>query len=257
MNPSTALRQLFDIPDRREAGRAEFAVQPNSQPAKPTTEAYAPWQEAFRFFNNRLFCSKLADSVITLTWHTRARGYFCAGAFQDRDGAVAYEIAMNPSWFEACGDASALSIFVHEMCHQWRHDHGPLNRKGGKGGKGAGGYHDSVWADKMEAIGLMPSNTGEPGGKRLGFQMTHYIIEGGAFDRACREFLADGHFIDWRFGLIRRPPSLIVTGGAEEPAKASRNTRTKFVCPVCDLRAWARSSARLSCIDCDKPLSAS
>jgi len=237
-----------------DAGDQKLAVQPNSQPITPTTEAYAVWQQAFRFFNDRLFQGKLTDSVITLTWHTRALGYFCPSAFEDRDGGSAHEIAMNPSWFEAYGDASALSIFVHEMCHQWRHDHGALNRKGGKG---AGGYHDSVWADRMEALGLMPSNTGKPRGRRLGFRMSHYIIEGGAFDRACREFLADGHFIDWRFGIVRRPPSPIVTGAAEAPAKSPKNTRTKFVCPVCDLRAWARSSARLSCIDCEKPLSAS
>jgi hypothetical protein len=28
----------------------------------------------------------------------------------------------------------------------------------------------------MESIGLVPSNTGLPGGKRTGQQMTHYIM---------------------------------------------------------------------------------
>jgi hypothetical protein len=39
-----------------------------------------------------------------------------------------------------------------------------------------GGYHDRVWGAKMEEVGLMPSNTGLPGGKKNGQQMTHYII---------------------------------------------------------------------------------
>jgi hypothetical protein len=38
----------------------------------------------------------------------------------------------------------------------------------------------------MERIGLMPSATGAPGGRRTGQRMTHYIIRGGLFDRAFR-----------------------------------------------------------------------
>ena len=34
----------------------------------------------------------------------------------------------------------------------------------------------------MEAIGLMPSHSGKPGGKRTGQQMTHYILDGGSYD---------------------------------------------------------------------------
>ncbi len=51
-----------------------------------------------------------------------------------------------------------LSTLVHEMCHVWQH-HTPAK-------KCRGGYHDRVWGAKMEEIGLMPSNTGLPGGKK-------------------------------------------------------------------------------------------
>lgn len=246
MTKTSSIQKLFDRANAN--GHAEFAVQANSMPATPTTEAYAVWQRAFRFFNERLFRGALCDCIVTLTRSVRARGYFCPGSFQDRDGKAAHEISMNPTWFEACGDPAALSIFVHEMCHLWRHDLGPLNRKGGRG---AGGYHDAVWADRMEALGLMPSNTGEPGGRRLGFQMTHYMIEGGPFARACREFLADGNFIDWRDGRKGRPPSPIIVGAASPSAK---NTRTRFVCPSCEIPVWARRNARLACEDCRQSL---
>ena len=33
----------------------------------------------------------------------------------------------------------------------------------------------------MQEIGLMPSNTGQPGGGKTGQQMTHYVIEDGPF----------------------------------------------------------------------------
>lgn len=237
------------IPKAASPESIEFAVQPNSRPSTPTAEAYEFWQEAFHYFNDRLFQGALNDSVITLT-RSRALGYFCPGAFQNRDGASAHEISMNPTWFDACGDVTALSILNHEMVHQWRHDFGPLNRKGGKGQRG---YHDTIWADKMEALGLVPSNTGEPGGRRLGFQMSHYIIEGGRFERACRDFLCDGNFVDWHDGRFKRPNNPIVTGVAEAPA-TSKGTRTRFVCACCDVKAYARASARLACLDCEEPL---
>jgi hypothetical protein len=44
----------------------------------------------------------------------------------------------------------------------------------------------------MEELGLMPTDTGEPGGRKVGQKVTHYVIEGGLFDAACGELLAGG-----------------------------------------------------------------
>ncbi len=43
----------------------------------------------------------------------------------------------------------------------------------------------------------MPSDTGEPGGKKVGQSMTHYIIAGGTFDIACDELLTGQFHITW------------------------------------------------------------
>jgi hypothetical protein len=43
----------------------------------------------------------------------------------------------------------------------------------------------------MLAVGLIPSDTGKPGGKQTGQRMTHYIEPEGQFDRACRELDMD------------------------------------------------------------------
>src|SRR5690606_24429339 len=122
--------------------------------------------------------------VITNTRRRRTLGYFKREAFADKLGFTAHEISINPTHTAVHGDADALSTLVHEMAHLWREEFGPANRKGKKG---APGYHDRVWADKMEAVGLMPSDTDQPGGKRTGFRVGHYVIEGGPFDLACRE----------------------------------------------------------------------
>ena len=129
-------------------------------------------------------------------------------------------------------------------------DFGPPNRKGGKG---RGGYHDAVWADRMESIGLMPSTSGEPGGRRTGFRVTHYVIENGPFDRSCAELLGAGHTVNWRDNSMAREPSPVVRAPAAAPL-VPKNTRTRFVCAFCDLKAWSRASANLSCADCDWPL---
>jgi hypothetical protein len=247
MRPKTSDTTSFEDHSRYSA---EFVAHANSKGPVPTTEAYRFWQDSFDLFNDRLFGRRrLPNTIITLTRHPRALGYFCAGSFENADGAIAHEISMNPSWFAARGDAATLSTLVHEMCHLCRHVHGGPNRKRGKGARG---YHDAPWADIMESVGLMPSDTGEPGGRRTGFQMTHYIIEGGPFDRACRELLGNGYSIDWRDALIKPPPVPTVVAVAAAPAPSGG--RTRFKCPKCQVFVEARKSARLACLDCNRPL---
>lgn len=49
----------------------------------------------------------------------------------------------------------------------------------------------------MERIGLMPSDTGQPGGKKVGQSMNDYVILGGRFDMATRQLLERGFAISW------------------------------------------------------------
>jgi len=53
-------------------------------------------------------------------------------------------------------------------------------------------YHNKEWARMMRAIGLIPSDTGQPGGREVGQKVSHYIEEGGAFARACAELVSNG-----------------------------------------------------------------
>lgn len=91
---------------------------------------------------------------------------------------------MNPVYFSIRTIKATLSTLVHEMVHQWQFHFGEHGRRG---------YHNKQWAARMERVGLMPSDTGEPGGRKVGQSMTHYIIAGGLFDMACDELLT-GHF---------------------------------------------------------------
>src|SRR5262245_50122233 len=53
------------------------------------------------------------------------------------------------------------------MVHCWQEHFGKPGRAR---------YHNHEWADKMEALGLMPSDTGEENGKRVGQRVRHYVI---------------------------------------------------------------------------------
>ena len=117
-----------------------------------------------------------------------------------------------------------------------------------------GGYHNKQWGDYMRRVGLYPSNTGAPGGKETGVQMTHYILDGEAFDRACDALLASGWAIRWRTptdlalqaagglsGFV--PPSMPLLMGKRAVAK--RSSKTRYTCPVTGAAAWGKPGLTL------------
>jgi hypothetical protein len=103
--------------------------------------------------------------LITLNRHPAARGYFSADRFNHRNSdQTRDEIALNPDTFIDRTDLEILSTLVREQVHLWQHHFGQASRNR---------YHNTEWATKIEAIGLMPSDTGKPGGKRTGQRVTH------------------------------------------------------------------------------------
>ena len=107
----------------------------------------------------------------------------------------------------------------------------------------------------------MPSNTGQPGGKRTGQQMTHYILEDGPFAEAPADLLALGWGIQYvdragRFTAAPGPGPVLGKGtpkGMPGPAPV-KGTRAKFVCPGCKAAAWGKPGLHLVCGDCQEPM---
>ena len=208
--------------------------------SRPTETTYHEWQQAFDHFNQTLFANALRPCLITLQREKRSYGYFCRERFEaSRTEETTDEIAMNPRWFRHRPVRETLSTLVHEMVHQWQFQFGTVGR---------GRYHNKEWGDKMESIGLMPSNTGQPGGKRTGDQMTHYIIEGGDFERACETLLTQEFELTWRdqIGYDVLPPGG-GAGGEGTEAKTNRSNRVRYSCPSCGHKAWAKPNSRLLC----------
>jgi predicted SprT family Zn-dependent metalloprotease len=198
---------------------------------------YVTLASAFDFFNQHLFEGRLPPTIITLQRHAGAHGYYSARRFEARADhqRETDEIALNPGTFKDRTDPDILSTLVHEMVHHWQSHFGKPSR---------GRYHNKQWSDYMDSIGLVPSDTGKPGGKRVGQRMTHYIRADGPFDRACRKLLAGGVRVEWQSrecdGQHGKKPS----------------SKQKYTCPACGLNAWAKPDVHLICGDCGTRLDA-
>jgi len=155
--------------------------------SKPTIQLYLALQNAFDYFNEHLFGNELPEVIITLQRNESICGQFVSDSFMgDR---LTPEISLNPDYFGSRSLFDTLATLAHEMCHLWRH-YIPASPS-------EGAYHDSLWADKMESIGLTPTDTGEAGGKRTGVSVTHFITKGGAFDNAVFELFKSGFDIPY------------------------------------------------------------
>jgi len=154
----------------------------------PTHQTYSELQQAYDHFNEALFNGKLPHCLITLQREKRTVGYFSAARFASLEGATTDEIAINPSYFAVVPLVETMQTLVHEMAHLWQQHFGQPGR---------GRYHNEEWAQKMESIGLMPSSTGQPGGKRTGDMMADYPVAGGRFLAACESLLTSDFSLSW------------------------------------------------------------
>lgn len=237
---------------------------------EPTATTYSELRLAYEHFNTTLFDGQLPDCLLTLQREKRTYGYFSAARFANRAGETTDEIAMNPEYFAVVPLIEILQTLVHEMCHLWQAHFGTPGR---------GRYHNHEWADKMESIGLMPSHTGEPGGRRVGDRMADYVIPGGRFSAEVSRLLVNHDFaVTWYDRFTPAAPLLPVATAAtiwpvvpaalalpaqqgvpvspqRPPAAASnRSNRDKYTCPGCGLNAWGKPGLRIACSDCELSL---
>lgn len=204
------------------------------------TRTYTSLDAAYEHFNRKLFAAELPPCLITMQRHKGAYGYFCGERFASLDSAeITDEIALNPAHFAHRTPTDTLSVLVHEMVHLWQHHFGKRPRRG---------YHDRQWAAKMRDIGLIPSDTGQAGGKETGQRMSHVIEPGGRFERACTAFLAKSG------AILYHDRAGESDGGTLRKKKAA--SKTKYSCPLCEVNAWAKPGVHLICGDCDEAMEA-
>ncbi|MCU7861391.1 MAG: SprT-like domain-containing protein [Candidatus Thiodiazotropha sp. (ex Lucinoma kastoroae)] len=249
----------------------------------PTHSFYRYLEAAYDHFNGALFNGQLPTCLLTVQREKNIMGYFSANRWTDPDGQVVHELAVNPAYFARHNLMEVLQTIVHEMAHNWQHCFGKPSR---------GGYHNKEWAGKMERIGLMPSSTGRPGGRKTGQRMSDYPIRGGAFERAAKAFIRDSRGLPWvdRFASLTpscqpRDEDYLWDDSQENEAAdpqisddpvtalllapirelfqelvpdeqlqaARKKVKSRYTCEHCQTNVWGKPGLKLLCGVCGDP----
>lgn len=152
---------------------------------KPTLEFYNLFQFIYDYFNQSLFNNELPNCMIVITRKTHTMGYYSNERWVNKEKIKSDELAINPMYFRKSPIIEVLQTIVHEMAHAWQWHFGTPSRRS---------YHNKEWGAKMREVGLMPSNTGKPGGKTTGQQMMDYPLKDGKFLKACAELINNPDF---------------------------------------------------------------
>ena len=205
------------------------------------------FEHAYAFFNEQLFGGELPECMVVLHRKRGARGYFWQDQWTARkpDGTLdehvgRHEIAMVPDTFSGRSTKDIMSTLVHEMCHLQEQEQGKPTTTG----------HGRGWVAMMDAVGLLPYAIGcypekDADGqwirprRQSGRKVSHVIVEGGPFDKACDALLATGVDIIWSL----KP----ATAAASALAAKKKKSKTKYTCPACGANAWAKPESLLIC----------
>ncbi|MBW4628217.1 MAG: hypothetical protein KME49_22570 [Brasilonema octagenarum HA4186-MV1] len=184
--------------------------------SSPTLELWEFYQAAFDFFNDALFDSKLPQCLLTLSAKGRSHGHFTPKRWSKNSNSQSHEIALNPDLLRR-RDTLIFEILVRQMVSLWQHDHGTPSRND---------YHNAEWSAKMESIGLVPSDTGEPGGQKTGFRIRHYLQPESKIAQVLTTIPTE--FFPWR-------------AEPKNYAGVKCSTRVKYTCPECGANVWGSS----------------
>ena len=147
---------------------------------------------------------------------------------------------------------------------------------------------NTQWADKMIEIGLMPSDTGLPGGRITGQKMSDYPISDGAFVREVKALISKEFSLPWVDRRLHSSSShdspVPVTNGSKivnligddideetlqaltapistlfaentfiEPENGAKNkVKCCYQCPGCKAKVWGKPRLSLMCLDCEE-----
>jgi hypothetical protein len=198
-----------------------------------TSAQFVAFGAMFAYFNRELFEGRLPDCMLNFSRKAKTLGFFAPDRWEN-GAKKRHEISVNPSWLKLRKPIETASTLVHEMAHLWQQEHGEPSRSG---------YHNKEWAAKMRAVGLIPSSTGEPGGKETGQHMTHYVDAGGAFARAFAR-MPKGYSLPW-MGVAELED-------AKSPKPKTDASKSKYTCPGCDANVWGKPDLEIQCIACEE-----
>ncbi|CVK21652.1 SprT-like domain-containing protein [Sporomusa sphaeroides] len=213
------------------------------QKKEPTHEQYTKYQELYNYFNQQLFNSKLPCIILNFSRKANVAGFFAPNRWISLQGKnKTHEISINPTYIASVEFIEVCQTLVHEQAHLWQMVFGKPSRSG---------YHNKEWANKMENIGLMPSSTGQEGGKKVGQKMSDYVIKGGKFEKAFVDLPKD-LTLPWISNEFDSVVSNDEDGSDPKPPKIK--SKIKYSCPGCTLNVWGKPNIKVYCKSCESYL---
>lgn len=230
----------YNLENENHPGSYDPATPARESPTRMQFSALEYW---FDYFDNELFDRSLKPCLLNLSRSRRGvRGFFAPKRWESalETSEAIGEISLNPTNLRGRTACEVASTFVHEMVHLWQEQFGRPGRRG---------YHNRQWASKMEEIGLIPTSTGVPGGRKIGERMTHYILEGGAFSRAWEKLEAGNQlpFTCTEGGFF--PVPVAIAAQIVPEARRKRN-KVKYACVRCKTNVWGKAGLPLICGSC-------
>ena len=226
-------------------------MQANPYQSKPSSKFYGLFQFIFDHYNFQLFNGDIKDCVLVITRKNNVMGHYSYQKWFHMDDQETDELAINPSMFTRFPLLEICQTIVHEMCHGWQYHYGNPSERN---------YHNREWADKMISIGLMPSSTGNPGGKEVGQKMSDYPVKSGAFIKASEELINSDVFaglfyevspdmialIDHDKPLFEQIKDYVID--QENNPQKPRKSKLKYSCSCSNV--WGKPGLEMMCKSC-------
>lgn len=221
----------------------------------PTNDLYSTLEIIFHHFNKDLFDSSLPSVMFTINRKVSCMGYFSADRWRSANSDSCHEISVNPAYISNNALIDVCQTLAHEMVHEWQRCFGTVSRNG---------YHNKEWAEKMFAIGLIPSDTGKEGGKKTGQNMSDYPAKNGLFIHSCIALIQNkGLKMPWidRYSSATSTPNISISSLISDPTDDETGAIDSLTCSVNELIALGESETmpqgsqssykqKYSCADC-------
>lgn len=221
--------------------------------SNPSYKFYGLFQYIFDYYNEGLFDGKLKDCLLVITRKKNVFGHYSYKRWYNESDKETDELALNPQMFAKFPLIEICQTMVHEMVHGWQFHCGKPSRSG---------YHNKQFAEKMIEVGLMPSDTGKPGGKKTGQKMADYPIEGGRFLELSKILMEDDIFSELFLEVNPQLMEMIdpdvslfeqlsaITLAQPQGASTSTKTKIKYSCKCSNI--WGKPGLSLHCNSCNE-----
>jgi hypothetical protein len=201
--------------------------QQESPPLSPTLEQFSSYQLTYDYFNEELFDGDLKQCHLNFSRRAASGVYFRPNYWKRQNGELLHEIGLNPS-FLGKPFSEVMALLARGMGFQWQYDFGTPSP--------STGYCNRELTEKLKAIGLQLTDTGEFGGRETGKWLRHIIIPGERFDQAVQA-MPEEYKLPWiseSIRIIKRPKDKI-----------------SYTCPECLAQVWGKAGLAFGCM-CDR-----